>query len=471
MRVANEFRDKITSPDDALKRVLKHAKTIAFGGMGGQSVPKIIPDLIGENGYSFTDLTLYTGGGTTKSFERKISKAGITRRFYYLSDKESRSAVNTGKIMMMDYNVSKYGKLLNSQPATKIDVAVFEATSIEKHGVVLSLSVDSTPSLVDASKKVIIELNMKKPNLNGLHDVYMAKNGEIIPLTKTSQRIGSRYLKIAPKKIGAIIYSNEDEENASSYGSAPLEISEISNNVWSVLRNYIKFRNSMPLQVGAGSVASSLVDNSPYDKLKIWCEIAPTKWAEYLDSKIAAISASALYNIPGDENYTRKFLDYYSEFIGKIVLRPNNITNSPELIARLGVIVIQQAVEIDIFGAVNVSHIKGDIYNGVGGSIDFCSNGKYIVIVLPSTANNGKKSRIVPMSNCIDVPRYMVDFVVTEIGIADLRWKDPRERAISIINNCAHPKFRDLLLQYYNSVEPSHMPYDLNGITKWNNNQ
>ena len=469
--MADEFKEKIMSSDDVLKKVLKHAKTIAFGGMGGQSVPKIIPGIIGENSESFTDLTLYTGGGTTKSFEEKISKAGIGRRFYYLSDLESRSAVNAGKILIMDYSVSKYSRLLNSNPATKIDVAVFEATSIEKDGVVLSLSVDSTPSLVDASKKVIIELNMKKPNLNGLHDIYTAKDGEIIPLTKTSQRIGSRYLKIAPKKIGAIIYSNEDEGNASSYGSAPLEISEISNNVWEVLRDHIKFRNSMPLQVGAGSVASSLVDNSPFDKLKIWCEIAPTKWADYLDSKIAAISASALYNIPGDENYTRKFLDHYNEYTGKVVLRPNNITNSPELISRLGVIVIQQAVEIDIFGAVNVSHINGNIHNGVGGSIDFCSNGKYVVVVLPSTANKGRKSRIVPMSNCIDVPRYMVDFVVTEIGITDLRWKDPRERAISIINNCAHPKFRDLLLKYYNSIEPSHMPFDLNGIIKWNSNQ
>ena len=146
MRVVKEFKEKITSPDDVFKKVLKHAKTLAFGGMGGQSVPKVIPKIIGENADNFTELTIYTGGGTTKSFENKISKANIARRFYYLSDIDSRSAVNSGKTMMMDYSVSRYSRLLNSEPRTKIDVGVFEATSIEKDGIVLSLSVDTTPS-------------------------------------------------------------------------------------------------------------------------------------------------------------------------------------------------------------------------------------------------------------------------------------------------------------------------------------
>ena len=471
MRVVKEFKEKITSPDDVFKKVLKHAKTLAFGGMGGQSVPKVIPKIIGENADNFTELTIYTGGGTTKSFENKISKANIARRFYYLSDMDSRSAVNSGKTMMMDYSVSRYSRLLNSEPRTKIDVGVFEATSIEKDGIVLSLSVDTTPSLIEACNKVIIEINRKKPNLKGLHDIYVTKNGKIIPLTKANQKIGSKYLRINAKKIEAIIYSDENEENASSYGQTPPAIREISYNIWEVLVNKINFRSTMPLQVGAGSIASSLVDKSPFNKLKIWCEIAPTKWAGYIDSKIATISASALYNIPGDENYTRKFLDQYDEYIGKIILRPNNITNSPELISRLGVIVIQQAIEVDLYGSVNVSHINGNIHNGVGGSIDFCSNGKSVIVVLPSTANKGKKSRIVPVLTCVDVPRYMVDFVVTEIGIADLRWKDPRERALAIINNCVDPKFRDLLLHYYNLTKMSHMPYDLNMSINWDNSQ
>ncbi len=461
MRVINDLKGKIMSPEEAVKKLMLNTKSIAFGGMGGQSVPKVIPKAMSENQRYFSGITVYTGGGTTKSFEKNISKLKINRRFYYLSDANSRLAVNSGKTMMMEYSVSKYSRLLSYEMVKPVDIAVIEATAIRKNGIILSLSIDAIPTLVNASRKVIIEINRKKPELDGIHDIYGIRDGRIIKLTSINQRIGKPGLKIRSNQIGAIVYSDEKEENASSYSKTPPDAKTFSENIWKILEEKIKFNNKMPLQVGAGSIASSIVNASPFGNLKIWCEIAPSRWLEYTDSKIDIISASAIYSIPGDESYTSRFLENYKEYSGKIILRPNNVTNSSELISRLGVIVIQQALEIDIFGSVNVSHINSNIYNGVGGSIDFCSAGKYVIVVLPSTANNGKKSRIAPWLTCVDIPRHLVDFIVTEIGIADLRWKDPRERAEEIINKCVHPDFRDSLLRYFRSLAPGHMPVNI----------
>ncbi|WP_298279305.1 acetyl-CoA hydrolase/transferase C-terminal domain-containing protein [Ferroplasma sp.] len=471
MRVTKDLENKVMSPEEALKKHMKNIGSIAFGGMGGQSVPKVIPTAMSENSEYFPGMTIYTGGGTTKTFEKNMSGLQIIRRFYYLSDANSRLAVNSGKTMMMDYGVSKYSQLLYSGSRNSIDVAVIEATAIEKGGVILSLSVDVIPELVNASRKVIIEINRKKPNLKGLHDIYRKKENVILQLRNVHKKIGTPTLKINSRKIGAIVYSDQDEESASSYGKTPSETKPLSENIWRVLAEKIRFNEKMPLQVGAGSIASSLIDASPFENLKIWCEISPSRWLNYTDSKIGSISASAIYSIPGEESYTTKFLENYREYSGKIILRPNNITNSPELISRLGVIVVQQAIEIDIFGSVNVSHINGNIYNGVGGSIDFCSAGKYVIVVFTSTVDNGKKSRIIPLLTCVDIPRHLVDFVVTEIGIADLRWKDPRERAVEIINKCAHPDFRDSLLKYFNSLNSMHMPSNIDRVIKWFGNQ
>ena len=470
MRIPPKLESKVMDPEDVFKKILKNKKSIAFGGMGGQSVPKIIPLIFKEHPQYFKGIQVYSGGGMTKSFDDAMRNIEISRRFYYLSDKKSRDDVNNGKTMMMDYSVYKYSKLLSLNSMDKIDVAVLEATEVNSKGIILSLSVDATPALCNASKKIIIEINRSKPVLTGLHDITDINSVREHQFKKIISRIGKRELRINQNKIAAIIYSDGSEESAASYGKPPEEINSIAENIWCMLDEKIKFKNTMPVQVGAGSIASSLIDKSPFNDLKIWCEIAPARWTEYIGHKIKYISASAIYTLQGDEVYTKKFMENYLDYSGNIVLRPNYITNSPEIISGLGVIVLQQAIEIDIFGSANVSHIRENIYNGVGGSIDFCSSGKYVAIVMPSTAMNGKISRIVPMLSCVDIPRMLVDFVVTEIGIADLRWKDPRERAVEIIKNCVHPNFKDSLLRYMNYLNAGHLPYNINEIIKWNKN-
>jgi len=61
-----------------------------------------------------------------------------------------------------------------------------------------------------------------------------------------------------------------------------------------------------------------------------------------------------------------------------------------------------------------------------------------------------------------DHSEHSVDIIVTDQGIADLRHKDPVERAYEIINNCAHPMYRELLLDYLKMGKGGQTPHSLN---------
>jgi acyl-CoA hydrolase len=100
------------------------------------------------------------------------------------------------------------------------------------------------------------------------------------------------------------------------------------------------------------------------------------------------------------------------------------------------------------------------ILGGIAGSYDFSRNGLYSIFVGPSTARGGKISTIVPLVSHVDHTEHDVDILVTEQGLADLRGLDPRERGETIIQQCAHPDFKEMLSEYFAKAtkEPGHIP-------------
>ena len=87
--------------------------------------------------------------------------------------------------------------------------------------------------------------------------------------------------------------------------------------------------------------------------------------------------------------------------------------------------------------------------NGIGCSGDFTRNSYISIFTCPSVAKEGKISAIVPMVSHEDHSEHSVKVIITEQGIADLRGKSPKERALSIIENCAHPDYKEILWDYY----------------------
>jgi succinyl-CoA:acetate CoA-transferase len=109
--------------------------------------------------------------------------------------------------------------------------------------------------------------------------------------------------------------------------------------------------------------------------------------------------------------------------------------------------------------------------NGIGGSADFTRNAYISAFVTPSTAKGGAISAIVPMVSHHDHTEHDVQVLITEQGLADLRGLSPKQRAKKIINNCAHPAYRDMLQEYYDFAltvaNGLHTPHDLRTAHSW----
>ena len=113
----------------------------------------------------------------------------------------------------------------------------------------------------------------------------------------------------------------------------------------------------------------------------------------------------------------KEIVDNIDFFAPRIVLRPQEISNHPGVIRRLGMIAMNTAMEIDIYGNVNSSHLYGmDIMNGIGGSGEFTRNSYLSIFMTPSIAKGGRISSIVPMCPHIDNNEHSVQIVVTEQG-------------------------------------------------------
>jgi succinyl-CoA:acetate CoA-transferase len=212
--------------------------------------------------------------------------------------------------------------------------------------------------------------------------------------------------------------------------------------------------NLLPLQVGLGNVADSVAKelaNSNFDGLTIYTGGIGDGVLDLIDSgKVEVVSTSGLYfNTEGQ----RRFFENLDRYKKIIIIRPLDIADSPEVILRLGVIAINTAIEIDIYGHVNSTHVQGSqIISGVGGSGEFAQNGFLSIFLTPTTSRKGTISAIVPMVSHVDHSEHTVDVIVTEQGVADLRGLDPVERAKNIIFNCAHPDYRPLLTDYLDNA-------------------
>ncbi len=134
---------------------------------------------------------------------------------------------------------------------------------------------------------------------------------------------------------------------------------------------------------------------------------------------------------------------------------PVSYTNHPAVIARNDhMISINGAIELDLLGQANAEFLDGHQFSGSGGQLDFVrgaydAKGGKSILAFHSTARAGAVSRIVPRlaeNAVVTTPRNDTHYVVTEFGVANLKGKSTRERALALIE-LAHPNFRDDLLR------------------------
>jgi succinyl-CoA:acetate CoA-transferase len=460
----------VSSPTEVVEKHIPRRGTIACSGMAQMSTPKVIPVFLAkyveERGEEFK-LNIYTSGSAAPELDGSLARVNaINRRYVYQNNPIIREKINMGVTHYYDVWLGEFPRQLRygflNGVCGPIDVALIEAVGIGEDGSIIpSLSLDNIPLYVQLSRKVIIELNTAKPGeIEGIHDVYIPKPGSPIPITRVNQRVGTPYVPCDPRKIAAIVPS-ESLEKEILYGKPTAIEEKIVDNLFSFLMDEVEKgripRSLHPLQTGIGpigdTIAAKLIE-SEFSELEIWTEVAQAGYLDALDSgRVKSLSTSVFMIPPEDRRHQERFIENISEYRKSIVLRPLEITNSHELIARLNVIALNQAVEVDIYGNVNMTHVLGSsIVNGVGGSGEFARASYLSIFLLSSTARDGKVSRIVPMVTHVDVTDHDVDVIVTENGWADLRGLSPRERAKEIIEKCSSPEYKDELWSYFDEA-------------------
>lgn len=478
-RIDDFLKGKIISPYEAA-HYIKSNMTLGFSGFTLSGEPKVIPKAIAELGEA-KNLTIITGASVGEDLDGALARANmIARRYPYQTNTSIRQAINEGKVQYVDMHLSHLETYISSQTGPTIDYAIIECAKVSRKGIVPTTSMGVTATLVKAAKNIILEVNTSIPvKIEGIHDIFdvsAAPCTPIIPITDPLQHIGLSYIPCEMEKIKGIVIT--DKEGTYPKFTAPDETSSIiAQHIVNFLKQEIaegrQPENLLPLQSGVGSVANAVLNglcNSGIENMTMYTETFQDSAYELLkQGKLKGVSTTAF--CLSKENLSELLNDIES-YKDRIVLRSQNISNHPEVIRRLGVISMNTPIEFDIYGNVNSSHILGSsIMNGIGGSGDFTRNAGISIFATSSVAKGGLISCVVPMVSHCDHTEHDVQVLVTEQGLADLRWKSPQERAELIIEKCAHPDYRPMLREYYKEAlqlsKGKHIPHNLSKAFSW----
>jgi propionyl-CoA:succinyl-CoA transferase len=475
------------SPEEAVAHI-SDGTTVAFSGFGNVGAPKVIPRALAAmarkqhmKGESLK-IRVLSGAASGVDIDEALAQArAISWRAPYQHAATLRKQINRQEVEYVDMHLSHVQQTVSSGFFGKLDLAVIEATEITPDGrVYLSTSIGASPTYLKCADRVLIEINrFHSPRLREMADIItMASppHRNPFPMLDPMTKFGWSYAVVDPKKVIGIVES--DEPDYIDPAEQPDDISNrIAEQVIRFLFDELHARRIpegfLPVQVGIGAVSDGVLaalGKNPYiPPFKLYNLVIHDPVIELMEQgKIVGASGSSL-SLSSDA--LKRVYSRMDFFVPRIVLRPQEISNHPAIIRRLGVIAMNAAVEVDIYGNANSSHLFGtDIVNGVGGSGEFTRNSYLPIIMCPSIAKGGRISCIVPMTPHVDNNEHSVQIVVTDQGLADLRGLGPMQRAKAIINNCAHPAYRDYLLNYLEKSRVGHIRHNLRECFKLHRN-
>ena len=474
-RVRNkDLQAKIVSAEE-VAAYIKPDMSIGMSGFTASSYPKAIPLALAERMKKEPfKINLWTGASTGPELDDTLAAVhGIKKRLPYQTDAILRGEINDGSVDYLDLHLSESAQLGRVGYLGKLDLAIVEAVAITEEGnIIPSTSLGNAASYVQQADIVIVEVNTTQPlELEGMHDVYVPldpPNRLPIPIVQADDRVGTPFIPCTPDKIKFIVPCDIKDHTRDL---APIDENskKMSQFTLEFLNAEIKAgrmpKNLLPLQSGVGNVANAVMAgfvDSDLEDLTVYTEVIQDGMLDLIDAnKLNFASGTAFSPSPAGMERFYKDVEKYKKYL---LLRPQEISNSPEVVHRLGVIAMNTALEVDIYGNVNSTHVTGTkMMNGIGGSGDFARNAFLTIFYTPSIAKGGAISSIVPMCSHIDHTEHDVDVIITEQGIADLRGLAPRARALEIINNCVHPDYKPVLLDYYNraveATKHAHTPH------------
>lgn len=478
-RICSSLSNRIQTAEQAAQ-LIKSGMTLAMSGFTIVGYPKVVPLALAESGHA-RDLTVMVGASAGDELDGAMVRAGIIkRRFGFQNNKDMRASINNGEISYMDYHLSDLPRLSAQKAAPAIDYAIVECTAITEDGLIPTGSVGASNAFVKAADKIIVEINRTVPEeLAGIHDIYdlsRPPHGKPIPLCTPSDRVGTPYIPCPHEKIAAIVYSDIPDQTP-KFKPLSDATRKLGENVVAFLKGEVAAgrlpEKLPPIQSGIGSVGNAMLyalAESEFKNLEVYTEVIQDGGMKMLENGVLSIVSATSLSL--SEESRQKLYDNLPYYKEKIIVRSQEMSNHPGLIRRMGVIAINTPIEVDIYGNVNSTHIMGtSMMNGIGGSGDFTRNSALNIFTTESCAKGGLISCFVPMVSHVDNTEHDVHVIITEQGIADLRWKSPKERAELIIENCAHPDYRPMLREYFEHAKEvskgKHTPHDLKEALSW----
>lgn len=469
-------RNFITADEAAM--LVNHNDNVGFSGFTHAGCPKAVPLALAARaerehaeGREFR-IGMFTGASTGDSIDGALARAkAINFRTPYQTNRDLRNAVNAGEVRYFDLHLSTLGQDLRYGFYGPVDVAIIEASDVTEDGEIVPTSgVGISPTIARLAKKVIVEWNTWHPReLRGMHDLMEPldpPHRREIPLYSVRDRIGRDHIRIDPSKM-VVVKTHLPNEGG---GFAPVDdiTEQIGRNVVDFLVGEKKAGripdSFLPVQSGVGNIANAVLaamgKSGEIPDFEIYTEVIQDAVIDLMEAGRVKFASGGTLTVsnPCMEKIYRN-LEFFKE---RIIFRTAEISNSPEIARRLGIIAMNTALEADIFGNINSTHVMGArIMNGIGGSGDFTRNSYLSIFLTPSTAKNGAISAIVPMVSHEDHSEHSVKVLITEYGVADLRGTAPHERAELIIDRCAHPDYKHLLKAYLDSSPGGQTPANL----------
>lgn len=464
-RIAHaQLKSKVMTADEAAQ-FINNGDNVGMSGFTGAGYPKALPTAIANKakdaqsrGETFK-INVFTGASTAPDCDGVMAEAGaIDYRTPYNSDPILRNQINAGEARYQDIHLSHLGLQVEQGFFGDFQVAIVEAVRITEEGhIVPSSAVGNNCEYINAADKVIVEVNeWQSLDLEGMHDIYQIPalpNRTPIPINKPGDRIGTTAIPVDPAKIVAIVETNAPDRNAPF---KPIDETSklIAGHFLDLLEGEVRAGrlayDQYIMQSGVGNVPNAVMNGlleSKFENIQAYTEVIQDGMVDLIDAgKMTVASATSFALSP---EYAEKMNAEAKRYRESIILRPQQISNHPEVVRRTGLIASNGMIEADIYGNVNSTNVAGSrVMNGIGGSGDFTRNAFLSTFISPSQAKDGAISAIVPFASHIDHTEHDAMVIITEYGYADLRGTAPRDRVKKMIA-IAHPDYRPLLEEYY----------------------
>ena len=416
----------IVLPDKPDWRTLLKSGCRIFVG-GHASVPYALIQNLIDNSQGLSDIELVHGlalGDTRWAQEtyRDLFKVNT----FFIGGQEVRRAVDEGRADYTPCFLSEVSSLF-TDGTLALDVVLINVSPPDEFGYCsLGASVDICMSAVRHCDRVIAQVNKHVPRTAGHSYVHISEFCACIEHDEPLTEVTPPPIDNQAERIGQYVAMLVEDGATLQFGIGKIP---------SATLKYLCKHKDL-------GIHSEMLTDSTIELIKSGAVTNREKTFHPGKTVTSfAIGSRQLYDFI-DKNPHIEF--YASSYVNK----PTNIAKNDNMVA------INSALEVDLTGQVVADSIGHDFYSGIGGQVDFVSGasiskGGKPIIALPSTAKNETISRIVPSITegaGVVTSRGNVHYVVTEYGVASLKGKSIRERALELIR-VAHPKFRAHLLE------------------------